>query len=585
MRTLPHRTVVIVGGGLAAALVARQLTAQGKQVLVLEQGGDRTNGPEGKIPTQRDELRWSIRLGLMQDAATETYAWRHSRREESVPLRRLQAFLPGVGIGGAANHWNGQSFRWEEYDSSLRTRLESRYGKAAIPADLPIQDWGVGYAELEAYYDLFERLFGIAGKAGNLRGRIMPGGNPFEGPRSNEFPQPPLEQTEAALIFAETAATKFGYKPFPGASANSPGAYTNPDGMKLGACQYCGHCDRFICEAQAKATPAVLLYPLLAARPSFELRPFCRVLRINHDATGQLVRGVDYLDLMTGQEFHQPADVVVLAAFTPTNTRLLLLSGIGQAYDPVTRTGVVGRNFCYQLDSGIPVMMKDRWINPFMSAGAASMVVDEFNNDNFDHSGLGFFGGGFIGSSVSGRPIAQRRVPAGTPRWGTAWKQANADWYNHSFGVGTQATCYPHPENFLDLDPDYTDAFGQPLLRVTFDIQENDRRASEFAAAKALEVAHALGATSVGPVVSPQSPYDLRGYQNTHLTGGTPLGTDPATSAVSPHLQHWNASNLFVVGASVFTHDSGHHPTAPVAALALRLGDDLIRYLAKPGWL
>lgn len=45
------------------------------------------------------------------------------------------------------------------------------------------------------------------------------------------------------------------YKPFPTPTANSSGAYTNQDGQKLGAYQYCGHCERFICEAQAKASP------------------------------------------------------------------------------------------------------------------------------------------------------------------------------------------------------------------------------------------------------------------------------------------------------------------------------------------
>jgi gluconate 2-dehydrogenase alpha chain len=54
----------------------------------------------------------------------------------------------------------------------LRTRLESRYGRKAIPADMPIQDWGVTYAEMEPYHDLFERLFGIAGKVGNIKGEI-----------------------------------------------------------------------------------------------------------------------------------------------------------------------------------------------------------------------------------------------------------------------------------------------------------------------------------------------------------------------------------------------------------------------------
>lgn len=572
-----------MGGGLAAGLAARQLTAKGISVVVLEQGGDR-NGAEARLPTQRDELRWSVHAGLMQDPAVETYSWRHARTDASVPLRRLAAFLPGLGVGGAGNHWNGQAFRWESYDSELRTRLESRYGKRAISADLPVQDWGVTFAELEPYYDLFERLFGVAGKAGNLRGQRRAGGNPFEGPRQNEYPQAPLEDTEANRIFTE-AASRLGYHPFPGPAANSPAPYTNPDGMRLGACQYCGHCDRFVCEAQAKGTPGTLLYPMLEQRPSFELRRFCRVLRIAHDAEARRSRGVEYIDLRTGETCFQPADAVVLAAFTMTNTRLLLLSGIGRPYDAAARTGVVGRNFCFQLDAGIPVFLKDRWLNPFLSAGASVAIADDFNDDNFDHAGLGFFGGGFLASSLAGRPILQRRVPDGTPRWGTAWKQANADWYAHAFAIGVQATCYPHPENFLDLDPDYTDAFGQPLLRATFDVRENERRTLDFITKKAEALAQSIDGAVLGPLGRPRSPFDVRGYQNTHVTGGTPLGTDPETSVVSPRLQHWDAENLFVVGASVFPHDGGHHPTAPVAALALRLGDDLVRYLGRPGRL
>ena len=105
-----------------------------------------------------------------------------------------------------------------------------------------------------SYHDQFEKLFGIAGKAGNLRGKVQEGGNPFEAPRQSEFPQKPLPITEAGVIFSE-ATKKLGYKPFPLPAANSPEAYTNPDGMQLGQCQFCGHCERFICEANAKAQP------------------------------------------------------------------------------------------------------------------------------------------------------------------------------------------------------------------------------------------------------------------------------------------------------------------------------------------
>jgi gluconate 2-dehydrogenase alpha chain len=69
------------------------------------------------------------------------------------------------------------------------------------------------------------------------------------------------------------------------------------------------------------------------------------------------------------------------------------------------------------------------------------------------------------------------------------------------------------------------------------------------------------------------------------VTGGTIMGADPHSSVVSPHLQHWDAHNLFIVGASVYPHNSSYNPTGPLAALALRLGDDLVRYTHQPTFL
>jgi gluconate 2-dehydrogenase alpha chain len=234
------------------------MMSSGIDVLVLERGSDHAGSAATTLPNQRDELRWGVRNGLVQNWANETYTLRHGVNEDALPVRRLEAFLPGDGMGGAANHWNGQTWRWAEYDPQLRTRLESRYGKAAIPRDMTVQDWGIGYAEMEPYHDLFERLFGIAGQAGNIGGQLIEGGNPFEAPRKRDFPQKPLEILESGQIF-KAAAQSLGYKPFPMPAANSPRAYTNLDGLSLGPCQYCGHCERFICEANAKASPAVLL--------------------------------------------------------------------------------------------------------------------------------------------------------------------------------------------------------------------------------------------------------------------------------------------------------------------------------------
>src|SRR5262249_39049666 len=150
--------------------------------------------------------------------------------------------LPGEGVGGAAVHWNGITWRFLPWDFETRSRTLARYGKDALAPDCTSQDWGVTYADLEPFYDRFERVYGISGTAGNLAGRIQAGGNPFEGPRSREYPNPPMKTTFAGSLFAQ-GARSLGLTPFPSPSANMSQVYENPYGATLGPCIYCGFCE------------------------------------------------------------------------------------------------------------------------------------------------------------------------------------------------------------------------------------------------------------------------------------------------------------------------------------------------------
>ena len=112
---LPSKTVVMVGGGPDGhGLAARQLTSRNIEVLVLVRGVDHSKGAEAKLPTQRDELRWDTHQGLVQDWSVQTYTLRFAGNETALPVRWMEAFLPGEGMGGAANHWNGHTWRWSE---------------------------------------------------------------------------------------------------------------------------------------------------------------------------------------------------------------------------------------------------------------------------------------------------------------------------------------------------------------------------------------------------------------------------------------------------------------------------------------
>jgi gluconate 2-dehydrogenase alpha chain len=585
--TKPKVDAVLVGFGWTGAIMGMELTEAGLKVLALERGEARDTVPDFAFPRITDELSYGIRGKLFQNLAKETVTVRHTPADVAVPYRQLGSFLPGDGVGGAGVHWNGQNWRALPDDLRLRSRMEERYGKRFIPQGMHLQDWGVSYDELEPHYDRFEKICGMAGKAGNLMGRIQPGGNPFEGARASEFPLPPMAALNGALLF-DKAARELGYHPFPQASANATRAYTNPHGAQLGPCNFCGFCERFGCYNYAKASPQTTLLPSLMQRPDFELRTRSHVIRVNLSADGQRATGVTYIDAQ-GAQVEQPADLVVLCAYQFHNVRLLLLSKIGQPYDPATGAGVVGRNYAYQLLGGASLFFNhDQPMNPFVGAGASGSVIDDFDGDNFDHGPLGFVGGASISCiNTGGRPIQQMSLPSDTPNWGAGWKRSIKDNYLYTAGVSSQGSVMAHRDNCLDLDPTYKDIYGQPLLRMTFDWKPNDIAMTRYTVGKVEDIAKAMGPREIKlNVRKPGDHYDLRVYQSTHNTGGAPMGSDPTTSAVNRFLQSWDVPNVFVMGASAFPQNFGYNPTGTVAALAYWSARAIReRYLKSPGAL
>ena len=280
--------VVIVGLGWTGGILSKELTEAGLKVVALERGDVRSTDKDFAVPNVRDELRYVIRHELMQNASRDTLTIRNNPSQEALPMRKLGSFLPGEGVGGSGTHWSGHTWRWTDMEFKVRSMYEERYGKNFIPADMTIQDWGITYDELEPYYDKFEYTAAVSGKAGNIKGQIQPGGNPFEAPRARDYALPPLTPILASEMFT-AAAKNNGYHPFPRPSANASHAYTNPDGSKYGACQYCGYCQRFGCEANAKGSPAVSVIPIAMRNPNFELRTHAWVTKVLKDPTASML--------------------------------------------------------------------------------------------------------------------------------------------------------------------------------------------------------------------------------------------------------------------------------------------------------
>src|SRR5215470_12279053 len=191
MKTLPAVDVVIIGGGWTGLLMAKELGSRtALSIVVLERGKQRETAD---YFATMDELDYAVRLQMMQDPSQETITVRHSAAERAFPVRQYGSFLPGSGVGGAGEHWNGICPRFLPDCFELLSRTIEKYGPKRLPEDHAIQDWGVTYDDLEPYYTRAELLMGISGKAGNIRGKKIEGGNVFGGWRSAEYPTPPTK--------------------------------------------------------------------------------------------------------------------------------------------------------------------------------------------------------------------------------------------------------------------------------------------------------------------------------------------------------------------------------------------------------
>jgi gluconate 2-dehydrogenase alpha chain len=166
--------------------------------------------------------------------------------------------------------------------------------------------------------------------------------------------------------------------------------------------------------------------------------------------------------------------------------------------------------------------------------------------------------------------------------WGQDWKDNLRRNWDSYFGIGIQGESLPYPDQFLDLDPVYKDSYGQPLLRVTFDWHENDRRLYRYIAQKCIEVMRAMNPTRM-TTTEELRPYRIYPYQSTHNTGGAIMGASPGNSVTNKYGQVWDTPNVFVTGAALYPQNPGMNPTGTLIALSYFTGEAIARrYFRSP---
>ena len=568
--TIENTDVVIVGVGAAGGILAAELGKAGMKVIGLERGPRLAT----EDFTPHDELRFFQRQDLRPNIRRQPVTWRPNANVRATPLPVLNY---GNQAGGGTVHYGSVSWRFHEDDFRARSHTIERYGASVIPLDSSLADWPLSHADLEPYYDRAEYELGVSGKAGNLQGNKIDGGNVFEAPRRRDYPLPPLQDDQSGVVF-RGAAKKLGHHPFP-----TPRAILSEDYNGRPGCTYCGFCQAFGCHVGAKSSILVTKLPEADATGNFKLVTGGMCYRVNSDNSGR-VTGVAYYG-PDGSDNTVEAEFVILSPFIYDNTRLLLLSKTDRFPSGLANSsGEVGKHLMAHMMPNVFVAFDDRYVNVFMGPSAQKHTIDDFNADNFDHHGVNFIRGSQISIgtiNLQGGPIGATTMnpPSGIPRWGAAYRDFLATYFARCAAMVAQTENLPYADQTIDLDPNVRDQWGLPAPRLTYDWRRpNELARVEFMVQKMEELGRAMGATHIWR--SPLGP----GAPGAHHEGGTRMGNDPKTSVVNRYGQSWDIPNLFIIGSSTFPSMSGFNPTLTIQALAYMSADAIVnRYRKNPG--
>jgi len=523
--------VLIVGGGISAAMVAEKLTDEHDlDVVVVEAGGH-------SAPLELREERRQRYLDYGENPWTGDHI--ADQRPEGIMSRSMV-------VGGQALHWGGTVPRFSPEDF----RLRSLFGVHT--------DWPFDYETLDPYYQEAEERIGVAGVQGP----------PELDPRGSPYPMDgvPLTWTlERLQEWVEGAGIPIWANPV--AKNTEPWRGRN-------VCQRCDTCN--ICPTGAKYSPDFTFAQLLAAwRIRLETGTLIRRL--------ELEAGSDRILSAIGRRYAEPeTDVIyrarsyVLAGGYTWSPHLLMLSANGRYPDGLANSsGTLGRYMTGHRAVNATVELPMRLL-PGMYYGH-SLLSKHFQRPLLA-GGPGLSEGRYVRhdfrvwESTAGR-APRLRDDAGRLLLGD---DAMADWRARTATGTTRLRSYydvlPDRDSRIVLDRTRLNRFGDPMPNLEFrdDPVSVDLRGhtEERIRANFERLARAGGGRVLRTAVD---------ATQDHPGGGCRMGGDPATSVVDPWGRTHDHENLFVVGAPTIVSGGCNNGTLTFSAVSLRSAEEIGR--------
>ncbi len=510
-----HYDVIVIGSGPGGGTVAHRLAPTGKRILILERGD--------YLP--RSRTNWDADAVFVDGVYQARETWYDRAGRE---------FRPGLHyfVGGNSKVYGAALLRMRERDFD-----EIQHRDGVSPA------WPLKYEAFESYYAEAERLFHVHG----LRGE-----DPTEPPAKAPFPFSPVTH-EPAIQALSDAWSKQGLRPF-----HLPLGIllteTNGRPTPTSTCIRCDAFDGFPCPVNGKADAQVVcIDPALSAHPNLELLTGAYVRRLQTDAAGRSIVGVEVQ--RGGLSERYTADIVVAACGALSTALLLLRSATDRHPGGLANgSGLVGRNYLRHNQSVLMALLREPNDTVFQKTLAISDFY--FGADDWQYPL------GLIQMCAATHP-AQIRGEA-LPGW--------LDWLpdmpferlaRHTMNFWLSSEDLPRPENRIYYDGG----------RVVLDVEANNAEAHRRLRKKLERMLTAAGAH---PALLERNLYFGKNIPlggTAHQAGTARFGADPQSSVLDLDCKAHQLDNLYVADASFFPSIGAVNPTLTIIANALRVAD------------
>jgi choline dehydrogenase-like flavoprotein len=551
---------IVVGSGITGGWAAKELTEKGAETLVLERGPMVEHGDyptESTRPWEADFRGRADRQKMQRDHYVQSQAgpvnthnvhfFANDRKnpythDDDTPF----LWIRGHQVGGRSLTWGRQCYRWSDLDFTANAR------------DGHGVDWPLRYDDLAPWYDYVEGFVGVSGREEGVP--HVPDGNFL----------PPMEMNCVERVVKDGIERHFPDRLMTiGRVAN----LTEPHEGR-GACQYRNICSRGCSYGAYFSTQSATL-PAARATGNLTLRPNSIVHSVIYDGETGRATGVRVIDRETEEALEFRGRLVFLCASALGSTQILLNSTSARFPDGLANSsGALGH---YLMDHPFKVGAQAEFPDvegTYYGRRPTGTYIPRFRNLRDPSTRHPDFQRGYAVYGYGGQPSWRRGI-SGT-EFGASLKnelQTPGPWQINLMGL---LEMLPREENYVELDPEVTDDWGIPVLRIRCTTSDNAAAMREDVKTSTAEMLAAAGGQNVTTYDLPFTP-----GEGIHEMGTARMGRDPDTSVLNKWNQAHDVPNLFVTDGACMTSAACQNPSITYMALTARAVDYAVKQVNR----